>query len=161
LFIVTAVATKPSWLEQRESFHALTSVNPISVLERWSNGDQLKDIAADYGVTLSAVSRWLRRNANTEDIELARELHFETKLDTGLEKIELAEDDVNLARAREAYLRRLEWRAATECKRWQQKPNTAVQINGSGEMQVQIVSYASNNAVQQPVATSNDSQQDS
>lgn len=143
------VRRKQPWLE-RATFHQLTTVDPLDILERWSSGEPLNKIAESFSVTPSALTRWLQRQASQEDRELARELHYQTRLDTWLDQLEADGDDVNLARAREVVLRRLEYRAGIECKRFQQqKPQTAVQINGSDGMQVQIVSFASNNAAQQ------------
>lgn len=146
--VIGLTTSKNTWIA-RTSFHQLSNVNPIDILERWSEGEPLNAIAETFSVSASALSRWLQRNASAEDRESARELHYQTKLDGWLDKLEQAQDDVNLARAREVVLRRIEYRAGLECKRFQQqKPQTAVQINGSDGMQVQIVSFASNNAPQ-------------
>lgn len=119
----------------RESFHVLQGENPAEILQRWANGETLKDIASSFSVTPSALTQWLDRNVPREHREQARELHYQTKLDDGLAAIEQAKDDVNLARAREPYLRRLEWRAQTECKRWQQKQHMTVEAGSDlGEL---------------------------
>ena len=117
----TTPEATPSLFIPRESFHVLHRLDPADVLRQWAGGTTLKQIAQQNGVSPAAITQWLDRNVTKEDREQARELHYQTKLDEGLEAIEAAADDVNLARAREPYLRRLEWRAQTECKRWQQK----------------------------------------
>lgn len=114
-------ASTSSVLIPRQAFHVLQNADPSSILQRWAGGETLRQIAASFQVSAPAMTQWLNRNTAREDREQAREQHYETKLDEGLEAMEAAADDVNLARAREPYLRRLEWRAQTECKRWQPK----------------------------------------
>ena len=112
----------------RATFHALRQQNPVDILRRWAAGETLKQIAQSFQVSPAAITQWIDRNVPQEQREQARELHYQTRLDDGLEGLEAAGDDVNLARAREPYLRRLEWRAQTECKRWQPKQQVSVDI---------------------------------
>lgn len=100
-------------------FRPLSVADPAVILQRWASGETLKAIGAELGVNPPAISEWLQRNADRDAREAARELHYETRLDDGLESLAVADSDANLARAREALLRRLEWRAETECAhRW-------------------------------------------
>jgi len=127
---------------QNNALVGIAHANPQSILDRWANGETLKSIASEYGVSQAAVTQWLNRHVDKEQREQARELHYECRLDAGLDMLEQAGDDVNLARAREPLLRRLEWRAEREVShRWGQRPTTAINVGGDG-MQVQIVSYA-------------------
>jgi hypothetical protein len=119
--VVSHEPAQASIFVTRESFHVLQRQNAVDILRRWAAGETLKQIAQSLLVSPAAITQWLDRNVTKEDREQARELHYQTKLDEGLESIEEAADDMNLARAREPYLRRLEWRAQTECKRWQPK----------------------------------------
>ena len=148
-----ATEQAPSLFIPRESFHVLQNVDPAEVLRQWASGQTLKQIAKQHGVGPAAITQWLDRNVSKEDRELARELHYQTKLDDGLEELEVAGHDVNLARAREPYLRRLEWRAQTECKRWQQKQTTIHEVGPDlGDLlrtAKQRVSQAGHTAAQQ------------
>jgi len=121
-----------------QPYHKLKHIDLDQLIERYSNGETLPALATELGCAKSALSYALRKH-NPEAWADTKEAHYECLLDDGLESVRAAEQDLNLARAREAWLRRVEWRAATEHPRWQQKPGTAVQINGSGQIQVNVI----------------------
>jgi len=111
-------------------FRPLAVTDPTVILQRWAAGETLKSISLELGVEPPAISQWLDRHVDRDTREAARELHYETRLDRGLEEIAEAEADVNLARAREAFLRRLEWRAETECShRWGKRQQVDMRVS--------------------------------
>jgi CRISPR/Cas system Type II protein with McrA/HNH and RuvC-like nuclease domain len=139
---------------------ALATLDPMPVLARLQSGESLRTIAADLGVSNVGLRAWLLREDREQYSEVITAA-LTTRVAEADERLDEAEDAVSIARAREqARFARMDYERRRPSL-YGQRPSTAVQINGSGEMQVQIVSYASNNAPQQPVATSTDSQQDS
>lgn len=100
------------------------------ILLRIVDGETPSEIAKSLNLDKSAISHRYKGN---EAYRLAREVGMEYRLDTGLEAIRSAESDLNLARAREAYLRRLEWRAEKEFPdvygAKAVAPSVAVQVN--------------------------------
>ena len=140
----------------------LTGVDPQVIMQRVAEGELLREIAKDYGVSRSAVSHYIAKHAERQQWMQVREHSIAARLEQAQAELEQAPDQLTLARAREV-ARLWMWRAEREFGHiYQAKPQTAVQINGGeGGMQVQIVSYADNNALQHPVATDTDSQQDS
>jgi hypothetical protein len=129
--------------------------------EQYATGELgLRELATQYGVCHRTMRVWMMRELGPEYAHL-QEQALLMRIAEADDKLDEAADSVSIARAREQ-CRYARWDAERRLPMLLgQRPSTAVQINGSGEMQVQIVSYASNNAPQQPVATSNDSQQDS
>jgi transcriptional regulator with XRE-family HTH domain len=116
------------------------------ILERLANGEFVTKIAESMGVERSTLSQILR---NDPEYVAAREAGVEIRLDQGLEKLEEAGDDINLARAREIALRRLEWRAEREFPaRWGQKTETKVDAT----LKVEVVRFGAE-AVQQSNAS--------
>lgn len=128
-------------------FQPLRTASLDEVLQKWASGQTLKEIGEEIGVNRSAISEWVVRHADKSTREWARELHYETRLDQGLEELETAADNPDLARTREAVLKRIEWRASREVQaRWGDKPNTAIQVN-AGEGGVQLVVYGGSETV--------------
>jgi len=78
-------------------FRPLAVTDPTVILQRWAAGETLKSISLELGVEPPAISQWLDRHVDRDTREAARELHYETRLDRGLEEIAEAEADVNLA----------------------------------------------------------------
>jgi hypothetical protein len=112
------------------------------ILAQYISGKPVKHLALELGITQQSLSERLRKAFGPNWQEL-KEHHWETRLDDGLDRLELAESDPVLARTREAILRRIEWRASVECReRYGQQQivapavQVAVQINlkrGEGE----------------------------
>ncbi len=130
-------------------YHKLANLDMDYVLERLAQGHYQKDIAADLGCAPSALTYHLKQNPAAA---AAREAGYELRLDTALDKLERAADsgDLNLARAQETYLRRLEYRAAIDVPmRFGQRPNNVVQVSGDG-LQINLVSFSPQSALQQP-----------
>ena len=123
---------------------ALAKLDPEPILERIRAGDSLRQIATDVGVSYVGIRAWLLREDRAEyhDVITAALTQRVANAD---EQLESASDAVNIARAREmAKFARMD----LERRRphlYGQRPSTAVQINGSDGMSVQIVSYASGN----------------
>lgn len=117
-----------------------------ALIDRIASGEYVPALAREYGVTKQALSARLRRIAPEAYAE-AREIAAEIRLEDAQMAIAAAEDNIDLARARELF-RAVAWRAEREHpSRWGTRPNTAIQVSGDG-LQVQIVSYSSNNAPQ-------------
>ena len=142
----------------RQIFKPLRTANPEEIVKQWASGKTLKEIGDEYGVHRASVSEWIGRNIDKATREAARELHFETRLDEGLETLESVANDPDIARAREAVLRRIEWRASREAPaRWGDRPTTAVQVN-AGDGGVQLVVYGASGDTQSAIAVENPSQ---
>lgn len=117
-----------------------------AVIARLAAGEYQKDIAASLGITPQTLSRRLIDNA---EAKIAREIAYTNKLDSALQSIEeiakrerLDREDADLARVREAYCKRLEYRAAVELPhRFGPRPQTQIAIGGE-QMTVNVVSYA-------------------
>lgn len=142
------------------SYDKLVGVDPQIILDRVAKGELMRDIALDYDCVVQTVSEYVKRTVDSETWAQVREHSIHARLEQSSHEIAQAADQLELARAREQ-ARLWMWRAEREFPHlYATRAQTAVQINGNGEMQVQIVSYAGNNASQHPVATDNDSQQD-
>ena len=89
------------------------------ILTRIAAGEFVSNIAVSLGLERSTLSQHMRG----DPVYLrAREDGYEAQLDKALAAIEAAGDDLTLARAREVYAKRLEWRAERECPaRWGQR----------------------------------------
>jgi hypothetical protein len=126
---------------------ALANINRAHILDRIAAGEYVPALAQELGVSKQALAQSLARY-DKDAYQAAREIAAEIRLDEATMAIEQAADTVDLARARERF-RAVAWRAEREHPhRWGAKPSTAVQINGSDGMSVQIVSYADNSAAQ-------------
>src|SRR5690348_1278214 len=79
---------------------ALSNVDPGGVLARYLGEEKTADIASDYGVTGSQLTRWLRTVAEEQwkDVQVEKALRRKDKADNMLET---AKDHLELARARE------------------------------------------------------------
>ncbi len=131
-------------------YHKLGNINLQALLEKYIEGKSIPELAKELGANKSSLSRALRTELSPEQWAEAKELHYEHLLDDGLEAIRSAENDCNLARARESYLRRLEWRASVELPlRFGQRPNNVVQVSGN-DLQINLVSFSPQTALQQP-----------
>jgi predicted transcriptional regulator len=98
--------------------HPLRAMSPSDVLAQWASGIMLVEIAAGMGVSTQAVQQWLARNTSPEQYEDAKIAHYQARHDDGLARLTRASEDrdVELARATEPYLRRLEWRMQCELR---------------------------------------------
>ena len=129
---------------------ALAEIDPKPFLQQLYAGKSLRDIATQIGVSRQAVHAWMLRESNDTYHEaitaalVARVVEADEKLDT-------AADAVDIARAREqARFARMD----LERRRpglYGQRPSTAIQVNSSGDLQVNVVSYATHDAVQTPI----------
>jgi len=129
--------------------HGLRGVDPQVIMQRVAEGELLREIAKDYGVSRSAVSHYIAQHAPKEQWAQVRETSIAARLEQSAEDMERAPDQLTLARARES-ARLWMWRAERELPHlYGAKPSTAIQVNGSDGMSVQIVSYANNGAAQQ------------
>lgn len=127
---------------------ALKKHNPDAILARINAGSSLRQIAAEIGVSNVGLRAWLLRE-NSEQYADAITNALTLRVAEADEALELAPDAVSIARAREqARFARMD----LERRRpglYGAKPSTAVNINGTDGMNVQIVSYASHTAEQQ------------
>ena len=136
-------AGKPAKLRKYtpRSYDKLVGVDPQSILDRVAQGELLRDIAEDYGCTRPAVSMFIARSVDAEAWAMTREQSIASRIENSAKEIEQAEDQLTLARAREA-ARLWMWRAEREHPNlYAARPQTAVQINGQDGMSVQVVSY--------------------
>lgn len=86
------------------------------IIESIAAGKILREIAAEFDITKQAISLAL---VNDPDYQAAIATRWQSKLDDGLQAIEDAVGDLDAVRAREAVLRRVEWRAEREVPhRW-------------------------------------------
>lgn len=133
----------------------LATVDPRAVLEPYINGTPIPALANQLGVAPSSVSRLIRKTLSPQEWREAKELHYETQLDEGLMELRAAGGDCNVARAAEAVLRRIEWRASTECRdRWGQQPQTQVNVGGQGAT-VQLVTFSAQSESSTPNSSPN------
>ena len=127
-----------------KEYGSLAALDLEQCLERIAAGEYQADIAKEHGCTPAALTMALKRQLLAERVHEAQEIGMQQRLDERLRKCEDAADagDVNLARAHEVPLRRLEWRAEREHARWAQQRST-VQIQAEGPVSVTIVEYGS------------------
>lgn len=105
------------------------------LLERYISGEPIAHIAAGLGVRKQSLHERLVKRFGPLPQQL-KEQHWETRLDEGLDELKRFLDAPDLARTREAWLKRLEWRASVECPdRWGQRENRAP----TAQVAVQIV----------------------
>ena len=113
------------------------TVHREQILHDIERGKYVKDVADELGVTVSAITMALTPDPRYLK---AREAGLERKLETYQENIDSAPDGLALARAREGF-RAASWRCEREHQsRWGRDPMIA--INASGNVQIQVVSYA-------------------
>ena len=128
---------------------ALAKLDPKPILQRLYNGESLRQIATDLGVSNVGLRAWLLR----EDRETYHEVitaALATRVAEADENLETAADALSIARAREmARFARMDLERRRPAL-YGQRPSTAIQVNGSGEMQVQIVSFAIQDAAHKP-----------
>ena len=102
---------------------ALALQRKDDILQSLERGELMKNIAANLGITPGAISHAL---ANDPSYQAARESGIGTQLDTWQERLESAEDQFNLARAREVF-KAVSWRASVEMPhRWGAKQQMQV-----------------------------------
>jgi transcriptional regulator with XRE-family HTH domain len=120
---------------------ALANVEPGAFLEMLYSGKSLRDIAKKLKVSRQAIHAWMLREAGETYHEAITAALVQRVADAD-ERLDTAADAVDIARAREqARFARMD----LERRRpglYGQRPSTAVNINGSGELNVQLVSYA-------------------
>lgn len=121
------LATK-QYVPGRSTPGKLAGIDIDNILDRIASGDYAAHIARELGVCKAALHYKLRDDPNYQS---AREIGTEIRLDHWLAGIEEAADDgdLNLARAKEVALRRLEWRAEREFPhRWGAKQQMSVNL---------------------------------
>lgn len=100
-------------------YHKLGNIDLDQIIGRIAEGTYAADIAKELGCSKAALHYKLRQHPAYQEAKL---IGVELRLDEGLIEMEAAGDDLNLVRAREARLRRLEWRAEREHpERWGQR----------------------------------------
>ncbi len=96
------------------------------IIARLTQGELIKDIAADLGVSRQVISRYL---ANDPDYQAAFTEALDSRLDQRESELEQANDQLSLARAREL-LSHARWRAERlNPSRYGQRPSVAIQVN--------------------------------
>ena len=119
----------------------------------------LRDLAKQHNVCHRTMRVWMMRELGPEYAHI-QEQALLMRIAEADDKLDEARDSVSIARAREQ-CRYARWDAERRLPQLLgQRPSTAIQVNGTGEMQVQIVSFARNNAVQQQPLDANPSQPD-
>lgn len=102
-------------------------LNRESIIERVANGEHLIEIAKSYGFKSHAVIS--KHLADDPEYQAAREYGLDSRMMTRESELELADDSVTVARAREL-LSHARWRAERECpKRWGAKQQVEVTDN--------------------------------
>jgi hypothetical protein len=143
------IAVAESW--QPTDANGLTGVDPQVILQRYAEGELLRDIAKDYGVSRSAVSHYIARHVPKLAWMDVRKHSMAARLEESIHEMRQAQDGVTLARAREEF-NAWRWRAERELPDlYAARPQTAIQVNGAGDLQVNVVSYATHDAVQTPI----------
>jgi hypothetical protein len=107
--VTTALANKQGQLAP------LKHADPVSVLDRVLNEESTKDIAASFGVTRSALNYWLIQHCDKE-WRAAQYIRAAKRKDEAEEELEVANDPLTLARAREK-LRAAQWDLERVCRR--------------------------------------------
>lgn len=106
----------------------LVGVDPQIIMQRVANGDLLRDIAKDYGVSRVAVSMHIARHGNKEHWQVVREQSIAARLEAAIEETDQADDVVTLARARDK-AKLWMWRAEREHPhRWGQRTQTTIDV---------------------------------
>ena len=91
----------------------LSGVDPQVIMQRVAEGELLRDIAKDYGVSRSAVSHHIAKHVPADGWKQVREASIAARLEQSCEAMEVAHDALTLARARES-ARLWMWRAERE-----------------------------------------------
>jgi hypothetical protein len=126
---------------------ALVGLNANDFLARLYAGQSLRDVANALGVSRQAVHAWMLRESGDAYHEAITAALVQRVADAD-ERLDEAQDAVDIARAREqARFARMDLERRRPAL-YGAKPSTAIQVNGADGMSVQIVSFASNNAVQ-------------
>lgn len=103
-------------------------LNRDAILERIEAGDRLSDIAASYG--FKSHSAIVKRLQNDPDYLIAREVGVERRMEDREKDLEVADDSVTVARARDL-LSHSRWRAEREFPaRWGQHNKLTVENVG-------------------------------
>lgn len=126
----------------------IAHLDPQPILDRIHRGESLRTIAADLGVSNVGLRAWLLRE-DAEQYQHVITAALALRVAEADEELDSASDNISIARAREqCRFSRMDLERRRPLL-YGQKAQQAINIAGSGEIQVQIVSYASNNAVQQ------------
>jgi hypothetical protein len=98
-----------------DSLHKLTGQDPMDILKRYLSDESTQTIAGSYGVTRQALVQWLLRNAEEpwKEAQVARAIARKEKAE---DEMELAQDPLTLARAREL-LKAAQWDLERTCRR--------------------------------------------
>ena len=119
----------------------LALINPQTVLDRINDGQSLRTIAADLGVSNVGLRAWLLREDSEQYHEVVTQA-LALRVAESDEKLDAADDMISIARAQhQARYSRMDLE--------RRRPNlygqrsTAVSVNTTGPIQVNIVSYAS------------------
>lgn len=91
----------------------ISKANPQDILDRVAAGELLRDIAKDYGCTQPAVSWFVAKHVPKDVWAQVREQSIAARLEQSTHDMEVAEDALMLARARES-ARLWMWRAERE-----------------------------------------------
>ena len=95
------------------SYDKLVGVDPQVILDRIAKGELMRHIAEDYGCVVQTVSEYVKRNVDSETWAQVREHSIASRLEQSSHEIEQAQDQLELARAREQ-ARLWMWRAERE-----------------------------------------------
>lgn len=93
--------------------NGLRGVDPNIIMQRVAEGELLRDIAKDYGVSRTAVSMHITRHGNSEAWKVVREQSIAARLEGAIAETDEATDVVTLARARDK-AKLWMWRAERE-----------------------------------------------
>ena len=108
------------------------------VIERLSNGELVRDIAASIGVSREQISRTL---ASDPDYQAAMREALDARLEQREYEVECAEDGITLARA-DKLLTHARWRAERLNPGTYGQVKQAMQVTTDGPATIQIISYA-------------------
>jgi hypothetical protein len=107
------VSHEPAQAFTPPDLHGLRGVDPQIIMQRVAEGELLRDIAKDYGVSRAAVSMHIARHGNAEAWKIVREQSIAARLEGAIAETDQADDVVTLARARDK-ARLWMWRAERE-----------------------------------------------
>jgi hypothetical protein len=91
----------------------ISQANPQDILDRVAAGELLRDIAKDYGCSQPAVSWFISKRVPKETWAQVREQSIAARLEQSTHDMDVAQDALMLARARES-ARLWMWRAERE-----------------------------------------------
>lgn len=128
---------------------ALALQRKDEIIQRVANGEFLRVISADLGITPAAISQNLAKDL---DYQAARETGIEQQLENWQQEIATADDGLKLGRARESF-RAVAWRAEREhAARWGAKQE--IKHTGTAPMLSVTVVAAPQSAVEHRVIES-------